>query len=425
MTQTLNNTLCESIHFVRACPVCDNHSGYHLDKLNFKVFDDLNFPTNLMLAFCPKCGHIFYDGDLTNDQITEYYGTKEYNPTNVGPGSGSQTKEDIEHQQQIIARLADWYDRTKDGVTFDVGAGRGGLAKSLINAGYGNVIAIEPSVNTVRLMISQNLNASLGSAENLPKLGKSPTLAIYSHIMEHLLEPKRALKEIRNVMSPDGIVYVEVPDAGSYLEQESPYQYFYLEHLSHFTVYSLRYLLEQCGFDVLHLERAKFAHFNKERLSQQVLYSIATPKPNERPISPVDSDLGTHVLPIADENGIRKELDGFLNYLNWSSNHPSIKKLETLAKSGKTVWIWGISQLTMLFLGRKPLSDANIVGFIDKDPSKQRHRLIGKPILPPETLKKLGKDDTVLLMPYGYVDSMLSYLKEIGFQGQAVPLRTD
>jgi SAM-dependent methyltransferase len=349
------------------------------------------------------------------------YAKRDYNLVNVRAGSGSQRAEDLRHQRQIIERVSDWATETKPGVTFDVGAARGGLAKALKAAGYENVVAIEPALDTVELMRKEGIDAHVGSAENLPALGLSPGLAIYSHVVEHLLEPQKAIVEIRDMLAPSGLIYVEVPNAALYPFEDQPYAFLYLEHVSHFTKSSLKYLLESKGFEILRLENSDFENLDQAGLSQKVISAVA----KLEPVAIRNAQASTMSEPKCDPALIKEGLDGILAYLDWSREHPAMRKLEELAKSGKPIWIWGISQLAMMLLGQEPLKHANIQGLVDRDPSKQQRKIHGKPILPPETLKKLGKGDTVLLMPYGLEHSMLSYLKEIGFQGQAVPLRTD
>jgi 2-polyprenyl-3-methyl-5-hydroxy-6-metoxy-1,4-benzoquinol methylase len=373
-----------------------------------------------MLAFCQECGHIFYDQVITNDQVNAYYSDKVYDPSNVSTGSGSQNKDDIEHQKDIIKRISEYFELTQNGPTLDVGAGRGGLTKRLTESGYKNVIAIEPSEDTVEIIRGQDLTAYVGSAQNLPKLSSPPALAIYSHILEHILEPTDALREIKKIIKPQGIVYIEVPNASSYPQKGLPYNSLYLEHLNHFTKSSLKNLLTISGFEILKIEEGTLNLSSKNGLYESVIYVIARPKSVEGGTS--HHNLSSSKKPKLNKTTLQAELDGFVSYLNWSKNHRAFEKIQKLANSKKPTWLWGISQLTQLLLGQKPLSDVNIYGFCDLDKSKQRHTLMGKSILSPSSLKTLKDNDTVLLMVHGAENEMKAYLSDIGFRGEVLTL---
>jgi SAM-dependent methyltransferase len=408
------------VSFIRKCPVCGNGSGYHFGEVNFQVYDDSSFPGNYMLAICTDCGHIFYDQKLTSDQVVSYYLDKIYDPSHVTSGSGSFNKDDIGHQEEIIKRLHDWFEETKDGITLDVGAGLGGLTKLLTDSGYKNVVAIEPSEINVEFIREKNLTAYVGSAQNLPKLSSAPTLVIYSHLFEHLLNPHEALLNIKKIIAPNGLIYVEVPDASAYPREGLPYNSLYLEHINHFTESSLKYLLELSGFDILRIEKASLNLFFKNGLYESVIYAIAKSQSSKKTLSP--ENRSSKVVPNLDKTSFENDIEGFLSYLDWSKNHPSMKLLDRLSHSSKPIWLWGVSQLTQLLVGQKPLRDANIAGFIDRDKAKQRHTILGKPIESPERLKTLTANDSVLLMVLGAEKQMKSYLSEIGFQGEVYTL---
>ncbi|MDR2198915.1 MAG: class I SAM-dependent methyltransferase [Deltaproteobacteria bacterium] len=411
--------------FIQPCPICKNATGFHLDKIKFQTYDGSSIPGDFTLAFCGDCGHIFYDNNLTEEQITYIYVEKEYNTSNIHVGSGSQTDADITHQREIIQRIKEWYDNTENGIIFDIGAGRGGLTKELIQSGYKNVIAIEPSARTVELLKNEKLTAYAGSAQNLPKINLSPSLAVYSHVLEHLLYPATALTEIKKFMAPGGLVYIELPDAGSYPAETPPFYYLYLEHLQHFTSSSLNNMLILSGFEVLKLGKTIFHTAEKDGFYTPVLYAIARLKPAaETSRSDDPSAPALNHIKIATEN-IQEDFSGFSRYLELSKNSSILEKLDNIAKSHEPLWIWGVTQLLQLLIGQNYISIKNIAGFIDKDTDKQRRTILGKKIHPTEILNNFTKNDRVLLMFHGIEHSVKSYLTEIDFKGQVLTLTGD
>ncbi|MDR2198092.1 MAG: class I SAM-dependent methyltransferase [Deltaproteobacteria bacterium] len=402
--------------FIRPCPICKNESGYQLDTIKFQTFDNSPISGDFSLAFCNNCGHIFYDNNLTEEQVNSFYIDIEYNSSNIRVGTGSQNKDDIIRQGEIIQRINKWFDTTEKGIIFDIGAGRGGLTKQLLEFGYKNVIAIELSANTVELIKKENLTAYVGSAQNLPKINISPSLAIYSHIFEHMLSPANALNEIKKVITHDGLVYIEVPDASYYPLEEPPFIFLYLAHLHHFTLSSLKNILILSGFEVLKIDRSKFYTFEKDGRYVPIVYAIGRLKNTKQ----TSQSALNQILPVRET--IQEDVDKFLRYLEFSKNSPILKKIDKIAKSAQPLWIWGVTQLVQFFIGQNYISIKDIAGFIDKDTDKQRHSILGKPIHPIEILNNFTVKDTVLLVVPGVEDRMKSYLAEINFKGKVLTL---
>lgn len=71
--------------------------------------------------------------------------------------------------------------------------------------------------------------------------------AICLEVLEHVPDPFQAVREIRRILKPDGILIVSVPHL-SRLHDE-PHDYY------RFTRHGIKYLLEHCGFTVLFLAR--------------------------------------------------------------------------------------------------------------------------------------------------------------------------
>lgn len=71
--------------------------------------------------------------------------------------------------------------------------------------------------------------------------------AICLEVLEHIPDPFRAVREIYRVLGDHGMVIISVPHLSRL--HEEPHDYY------RYTKYGLRYLLEQAGFKVIHLEQ--------------------------------------------------------------------------------------------------------------------------------------------------------------------------
>ena len=71
------------------------------------------------------------------------------------------------------------------------------------------------------------------------------------HVLEHLFEPSRVLKEVRRTLKPGGILMLELPNLDSLTASLLGEYWFPLEiprHLYHFTPQTLRAILTKTGF---------------------------------------------------------------------------------------------------------------------------------------------------------------------------------
>ena len=242
------------------------------------------------------------------------------------------------------------------------------------------------------------LRAETGSALELPFPGLRADLLVYSHVVEHVVDLPALLQSARERLAPEGVLYVEVPDASRYGEHTgNPYQDLYLEHVNHLDSSSLAALFGAGGFRVLESGRCEIAAPPAGKVSCAWAIFGKGSGASLR----VDRALEQHLR----------------QYLSLSARHPAHENFARLAESGTPLYLWGISQYAMLMLGQTPLSRANIRGFVDKDPSKRRHTLMGCPVHPPEVMAEADPGCTVIATAPGYEQAIAAALDGMGFGG--------
>ena len=132
----------------------------------------------------------------------------------------------------------------------DVGCGRGVLLAALAERGF-EVHGVELSATAA------------GGADRRAKVRIAPDLAdaaystgffdqvIIWHVLEHLPDPQRTLREVWRILRPGGRVIVAVPNFESVQARWAGSAWFHLDaprHLYHFPLSALRRLLEDSGF---------------------------------------------------------------------------------------------------------------------------------------------------------------------------------
>jgi 2-polyprenyl-3-methyl-5-hydroxy-6-metoxy-1,4-benzoquinol methylase len=135
----------------------------------------------------------------------------------------------------------------------EIGPGRGAVLAALAAAGF-RPLGLELSPAAARQAAA--LSGAPVSVGSLEQHGRERPETAYDaivgrHVLEHMREPAAALRELRGLLRPGGLVYLAVPNIGA-LEAALPgwsgYQPY---HLHYFRPATLEGLLRREGFAVL------------------------------------------------------------------------------------------------------------------------------------------------------------------------------
>ena len=96
-----------------------------------------------------------------------------------------------------------------------------------------------------------DLNIETGTIDNVINSGMSPDLVIYSHTLEHILDPVGELIKLKSICRPNTYLYVELPGV-KYLTHS--YDTNFLKqlqnaHVYYFTLTTLKNVLRKAGWD--------------------------------------------------------------------------------------------------------------------------------------------------------------------------------
>ena len=142
---------------------------------------------------------------------------------------------------------------------FEVGCGEGiriqKLLKELDKLGIKNeAFGCDYSSKAIKSLEHSKVKVVNGGIESLEAFGKADVL-ILSHVFEHMLDLKKTLKQIKNILSKDGFVYIEVPgliDLENKVEYGFNYQNFnVLAHIYNFSLRTLSNVMSTEGFTLI------------------------------------------------------------------------------------------------------------------------------------------------------------------------------
>jgi SAM-dependent methyltransferase len=144
--------------------------------------------------------------------------------------------------REILLRLP-----SSDGPILDFGAGTGHLVHAVRALGV-PIDGVEPS-STARTLARDLYGIDLMS--NLPDAQARYGAVTLIHVLEHLPDPVAELKRLRPHMTTDGVIFIEVPHAGSadlWLPARRRLILDLPVHLHHFTPKTLGAVLAKAGY---------------------------------------------------------------------------------------------------------------------------------------------------------------------------------
>jgi len=198
------------------------------------------------LARCAKCKVRFVDPRPSDSQLSAFYNTPGYDCHNPIFSS------DPYIRLNIIERFI------KPGSLCDFGAGAGKLLECARTRGW-TVSGVEPGRSREQLE-SQGFNVQ----EDLTKIEPTDVISMI-HVLEHCPSPVEVLSTLGKKLLPDGVLYIEVPNADSLrarladsflkpLWTHAPERYLAFPiHLFYFNSFSLTRLLKKCNYQIVEI----------------------------------------------------------------------------------------------------------------------------------------------------------------------------
>lgn len=234
--------------------VCQEHQGPLVDRVgDFQVVE------------CESCGFRHVTPIPTEDELREVY-SHEYYSTEK-PIYLERAREDREWWDLVYRERYELFEELlPEGRRrlLDVGSGPGFFLLHGKERGW-RTLGVEPSrqaaeharglgVEVIEEFLDGDVAQELGTFD----------VVHLSEVLEHLPDPAEHLRSFRDLLAPDGLVCVSVPNDYNPFQQAlrdacdyEPWWVAPPHHLNYFDFASLRRLLERCGFEVVR-EEASF-----------------------------------------------------------------------------------------------------------------------------------------------------------------------
>jgi SAM-dependent methyltransferase len=237
-----------------ACHVCSSMDNVtHLEARGFRI------------AECRNCGLWFVNPQPTVEELKQFYATYD---------SGDLWREMEERFNRSIRKVI--LRRKRSGTILDVGCGSGNFLRCMKEKGF-STFGIEPSVTgSGYARDAHQVDIYHGMIEDYLTLnsGRQFDVITLLNVLEHLTSPVQTLLQLSQVLAPDGVLAVVVPDARFHdiagrvrklFGARDPYWIEYdpflsgfrvPDHLCSFQPRTIASLLRRCGFRVVNIENA-------------------------------------------------------------------------------------------------------------------------------------------------------------------------
>ena len=354
----------------RKCPISGSEKINLVFTQKLNVPEDYFFSSKYKLVQYQKTGLVYADA-LIKDNILENHYSKDskYDPNFI--------KSLIKYPKNDIDRYDSLYEYCKkyineDSKIIDVGFGNGGLFRSFLSSGVTEkqLYGIDPSpISQTIAKSAYNINSLLGGIDDLKKYNEKFDMIILSHVVEHLVNPRDQMNSLLESLSPDGKIYIEVPNASKfheYVDLHGPYQEINTEHINHWTEQSLKNLAHFSGFKCLE---------SCERVIQN--------EAGDYPVLHQVWEKGQQSFKFDSE--ILERMKSYLKKSDVLFNEQI-----AIIKKNAPVYLYGVGELSYKILAK--IDNKHIKGLIDKSPKKIGKEINNLKVSSPQILKKFKNE---------------------------------
>ena len=139
------------------------------------------------------------------------------------------------------------------GKVLEIGSGMGYMMELLEDASF-SVKGIEPADSLVKYSRKKKLDVTKGYFEKIKMDPSSFDVVVINHVLEHIKDPVNFLEKIKRVLKPGGILFLQVPNIGSYEARIMKEKWSYVvpeDHYLQFTHNTMNMVLKKAGFSVI------------------------------------------------------------------------------------------------------------------------------------------------------------------------------
>lgn len=201
--------------------------------------------TGLVLSRCGHCGlvalevedRVHYAKAVQQEFFEEEAGGRDWLERRFG-------------LHQAHRRLKEILRHKSFGRLLEIGSGWGDFLAVAARRGF-NCLGVDPSPMLAEAARRRSgVSVLCGEVQDLVMEARFDVV-VMSHVLEHVTDPREVLGRLRSFLNPDGVLYIAVPNIGSWEARFSGWTSYQPYHLFYFSPASLRRTLEAAAFEIV------------------------------------------------------------------------------------------------------------------------------------------------------------------------------
>ncbi|PTA50816.1 hypothetical protein C9I43_10000 [Shewanella morhuae] len=238
------------------CKICIHTNWKIIDTLISGIWDRSNvelvrkilyFP----IAQCQHCYHVQVTVPYTDEIFNSLYFSSNLEP-DMWCDTPIDNKSPYEEMVDFIAPYI-----TENIHVVDFGAGAGTTLKYIAQEypSYSLKFSSVDFHDHTHSNTITHIDADLNKLDNIKKYfnKKSISLAISTHVLEHIIEPIYFLQNIGSILADDGYIFIEVPDCSqdAFIENLAVTNLVHGQHIHYYSKDSIALLIKKSGFKIV------------------------------------------------------------------------------------------------------------------------------------------------------------------------------
>jgi ubiquinone/menaquinone biosynthesis C-methylase UbiE len=355
---------------LRYCPICNGEHRELLYNQKFTMMSNGSLLDSYDVVVCQSCGFGYADNIPEQEVFDDYY--QDMSKYEYQEHSGQESQQDLVRFHAVIDILVPFL--SPQSKVLEIGCATGKMLSLLQEKGNFEVTGVDPSpVCTETAKRLYNISVHNYNLWNLPIPKQKFDCVILSAVLEHIRDLNRAIEKITSLLSVDGLLEIEVPDASRYAEfPGAPFQEFSTEHIDFFSPISLDNLLQQHGYQKLICEQSVRSQSDNTLMPViTAIYKYSDKKKTEYIFDELTKlNLNTY---IKKSQLIQEKIQ---------------KVIDDISSNQLAILVWGVGTHTQRLLATSSLAQANIRAFVDSNPRYQDKSIQNIPIISPATLSQ-------------------------------------
>ncbi len=364
------------------CPICSGIAAPLGIRLSFHIAA-LNEKVQIDFACCNSCTFVFQSNPLTRRDLEKYYReSPRYRSADVDALEDGLRR----HQVAFIERDGPLQRKS----ALDVGADMGKLLDLLRERGCATAY-MEDSEAACRHLRSHGRHREIVNPS-----GERFDLLVLSQVFEHIVDPIGYMRMMRELLAPDGRVFIEVPCHSLWDGREYGFSF---EHVNYFSPSTLSLVLRSSGFGVTMLEICTDPRYFDGKV--KIIRALA------------------QVAPAGVVNNLAEAVKSHY-WREFGGRFEAARKLaDRHRRNGKPgLALYGAAELADLLLSNTGLGGNDIVTIFDSDTKKHGTIFRGLSVRSPREIPAMSVGAILILS--GAAAAIRDTIGRVGFSGPVV-----